>query len=43
MVIFSGFLASGLGGAPAGCFLLFLVRAIFVCEDEGECGRHVEA
>ena len=36
MVIFCGLFANGLGDAPAGCFLLLLVRAIFVCEGEGD-------
>ena len=37
-------LCRGLGCAPAGCFLLFLlVRVFSVCVCVGDCGNHVGA
>ena len=43
VVILRNLFAGGLGCAPAGCFLLYLVRVISVCAGEGDCGIHVEA
>ena len=42
MVMLRELLAGGFEGAPAGCFLLYLVKAIFVRAGEGDFGRHVE-
>ena len=37
-------LCQGVGCAPAGCFLLFLLVKVFsVCVCEGDCGNHVGA
>ena len=43
VVMSRNLLVTGFAGAPAWCFLMFLVRAIFWCAGEGDCGRHVEA
>ena len=44
VVILRNLFAGGLGCAPAGCFLLYLlVKVISVCAGEGDCGSHVEA